>query len=243
MHELQAHKLASMFAKPITEREAPGYRDIVYKPQDFKSIRGLIAAGSRAVAAATERDATEEVEMPGGTKGGGVMWLERSAEVMPPKAIVNSSQLEKEICRVFANSVMFNADEKRGLGPAFGTRARRRALLDRGVGLPGTRTRQGRGADRHEDVDMGEESDEGRVDESGFVRDAREMFADVDQSVTNWRAAERQSLPEISVGSMRSAAGSVRDKTEDEEGAVEDGVAGDGLEEGESGATGRRREG
>lgn len=38
--------------------------------------------------------------------------LEKTADLIPPKAIVNSSQLEKEVMRMFANAVMFNPGEE-----------------------------------------------------------------------------------------------------------------------------------
>ena len=37
--------------------------------------------------------------------------LEKTADLIPPRAIVNSSQLEKEVMRMFANAVMFNPGE------------------------------------------------------------------------------------------------------------------------------------
>ncbi|KAL9036655.1 MAG: hypothetical protein Q9214_006038, partial [Letrouitia sp. 1 TL-2023] len=55
INDISAHKLASIFAKPITEREAPGYHSLVYRPQDLKSIKAAISAGSKALAVASER--------------------------------------------------------------------------------------------------------------------------------------------------------------------------------------------
>ena len=37
--------------------------------------------------------------------------LERTTDLIPPKAIVNAAQLEKEVYRMFANAVMFNPGE------------------------------------------------------------------------------------------------------------------------------------
>ena len=37
-----------------------------------------------------------------------MLQLPLSTDVIPPKAIVNSGQLEKEVMRMFANAVMFN---------------------------------------------------------------------------------------------------------------------------------------
>src|SRR5207248_6276649 len=44
-----------------------------------------------------------------------------SSDLVPPKGIVNSAQLEKELMRMFANAVMFNPDPSHGLGPFFDT--------------------------------------------------------------------------------------------------------------------------
>ncbi|MCJ1388438.1 hypothetical protein MMC18_001285 [Xylographa bjoerkii] len=167
MNDITTHKLASMFAKPLTEREAPGYKDIIYRPQDLKSIKAAIGAGSRALAA---MDDTGSPAI-GGTKGSASIWVEKTPDVIPPKGIVNSAQLEKEVCRIFANAVMFNPDPKHGLGPAFRTRSRRVAA---GMG------------DGNGDHIVFEEDDGG-----GLVRDTREMFETVEKSVSNWKAAER----------------------------------------------------
>lgn len=193
MNDVTAHKLASLFAKPLTEREAPGYKDLIYRPQDLKSIKSAISAGSRAVAAAA--DNTTTVGTPAGEAGSpgqgagtpsaaanknASLWIPKTADVVPPKGIVNSAQLERELMRMFANAVMFNPDTNRGFGPAF-------------------RFREPAGADGDDDGDGGageegqragtEDGEEG--DEGGVVRDTREMFAAVDKSVAAWRAAER----------------------------------------------------
>ncbi|MCJ1317647.1 hypothetical protein MMC15_002972 [Xylographa vitiligo] len=167
MNDITAHKLASMFAKPLTEREAPGYKDVIYRPQDLKSIKIAIGVGSRALAA---MDDTGSPAI-GGTKGSASIWVEKNADIIPPRGIVNSTQLEKEVWRIFANAVMFNPDPKHGLGPAFRTRSR---LVAAGKG------------DGDDDGIVIEEEDGG-----GVVRDTREMFETVEKSVSNWRAAER----------------------------------------------------
>jgi len=165
MNDITTHKLASMFAKPLTEREAPGYKNLIYRPQDLKSIKSAINAGSRAIAA------LEDTGSPAiGNKGSATLWVEKTADFVPPKSIVNSAQLEKEVCRIFANAVMFNPDPKHGLGPAFLTRAKRLA----------------KGEKIADEEDPVEEDDGG-----GVVRDTREMFEMVEKSVGNWRAAER----------------------------------------------------
>ncbi|MCJ1472060.1 hypothetical protein MMC13_000705 [Lambiella insularis] len=166
MNDITTHKLASMFAKPVTEREAPGYKNVIHRPQDLKSIRLAIGAGSRAVAAIDDSGSPAV----GGSKGSASIWVEKTADVIPPKGIVNSTQLEKELCRVFANAVMYNRDPKHGLGPAFRTRSK---VLAAGA------------ADDDGEIAVEEE------DGGGVVRDTREMFETVEKSLSEWRAAER----------------------------------------------------
>lgn len=192
MNDISAHKLASMFAKPLTEREAPGYKDLIYRPQDLKSIKSAIGAGSKALAAATtDNFSTSDVTSPGpmgqgtpNSKGASTSWVPATPDVVPPKGIVNSAQLEKELMRMFANAVMFNPDPKRGVGPAFRDRAaRRRRVDDDDVGETGMDV-----ADGEEDEPAEPQQEE---EEGGVVRDTREMFEAVERSVTAWRAAER----------------------------------------------------
>ena len=107
MNVISSHKHASLFAEPVRERQAEGYRDIIKRPQDLKSIRAAIAAGSRAVAAAVE----VQQGSPGSTSGsasGNAVVLPVSEALVPPKGIVNAAQLEQEVMRMFANAVMFN---------------------------------------------------------------------------------------------------------------------------------------
>ena len=193
MNDINSHKLASLFAKPITERDAPGYRSLIYRPQNLKSIRGAISAGSRAVtaaAAATEAppagaadDATSPPPAaPSAAAKAATLWVERSPDVEPPRGIVNSAQLEKEICRMFANAVMFNPDPQRGFGPVFAARDGAAAAT------PGLGARKGTHVDGENGLAAGiVENDEGVA----FVKDAREMFEGVERSVAAWRAAER----------------------------------------------------
>ncbi|KAK9892200.1 hypothetical protein WA026_019005 [Henosepilachna vigintioctopunctata] len=42
---LAAHKYSSLFLKPITEDQAPGYHSLIYKPMDFHTIRKNIENG------------------------------------------------------------------------------------------------------------------------------------------------------------------------------------------------------
>ena len=111
LNEIAAHRHGGQFQRPVREKDAPGYDEIIKRPQDLKSIKAAITAGSRAIAAAALKEST--AESPAGTpaKDTGTLALEKTADLMPPKAIVNSSQLEKEVMRMFANAVMFNPGE------------------------------------------------------------------------------------------------------------------------------------
>ena len=172
MNDISGHKLASMFAKPITDREAPGYKDLIFRPQDLKSIKSAIVAGSKALVSAADNaggiSASGEVGSPVAQPGGGTpstksssVWVPATADVVPPRGIVNSAQLEKELMRMFANAVMFNPDPKRGFGPAFWKRGGRGG---NGIGEAGSEAREA-------DV-TGRELEE---EEGGVVNDTREM--------------------------------------------------------------------
>jgi hypothetical protein len=184
MNDVTMHKHASIFAKPLAERDAPGYRDLIYRPQDLKSIKSSITQGSRAVTAATEAASTPAAdgESPAPNAStpskNAVLVLPKTEDVIPPKAIVNSAQLEKELIRMFANAVMFNPIPQRGFGPAFPM------ISDRGS---------------RESTQVPE------PDEGGIIKDTLEMFEDVEQAVTRWRAAERTAdeLASKSVLSLR----------------------------------------
>ncbi|GAB1204901.1 hypothetical protein APSETT445_003565 [Aspergillus pseudonomiae] len=170
MNDVTTHKHASIFTKPLTERDAPGYRDLIYRPQDLKSIKSSIHQGSKAVAAATEAANTPvaDGESPAPNAGtpskNAVLMLQKTEDVIPPKGIVNSAQLEKELIRMFTNAVMFNPLPQRGFGPAF----------------PMT-----------SDSGSRESTQVPELDEGGIINDTIEMFEDVEQAVTRWRAAER----------------------------------------------------
>ncbi|EED15476.1 conserved hypothetical protein [Talaromyces stipitatus ATCC 10500] len=197
MNDVAAHKHASIFAKPLTEREAPGYKDLIYRPQDLKSIRSALSQGNRAVAAATEAAAAEgESPLPtSGTPSKNTAWLPKTPDLIPPKAIVNSSQLEKELIRMFANAIMFNPapEAERGFGPSFR------------MVKPGESTATTRSASHPWDLDEG-----------GIIRDTREMCDDVEKAVTKWRAAERTTTTdETSNKSMLSLRGSSGDSNAD----------------------------
>ncbi|KAI5287460.1 hypothetical protein KEM54_005984 [Ascosphaera aggregata] len=167
MNDVAAHKCASIFAKPITERDAPGYHDLIYRPQDIKSIKSAIHQGSKAVAAALE--ASEEES----TAGNGLL-LERSADLIPPKSIINSAQLEMELIRMFANAIMFNPTPETTFGPAF---PMRREILN------------AKGNKGFTESTAAMESEE-PFQEGGIITDTLDMFEDVETAVKRWRAAE-----------------------------------------------------
>ncbi|KAF2190595.1 hypothetical protein K469DRAFT_721500 [Zopfia rhizophila CBS 207.26] len=107
MNDIGSHKHASTFTTAVKAKDAEGYYDIIKRPTDLKTIQKAIAAGAKVVAAAAS---DTPAGSPGG--GGGNVVLPLSADVIPPKAIVNSGQLEKELMRMFVNAVMFNAGEE-----------------------------------------------------------------------------------------------------------------------------------
>lgn len=155
LESISGHRNASTFAAPVKERDAPGYKTLILRPQDLKSIRTAITAGQRAATAAAPEDMNPNASS---------VWLPISEDLIPPKGIINYAQLEKELMRMFANAVMFNADPDRGFGRKW-----------QGIG-------KGKG-----DI-VGYE-----IDEDGVVKDTRAMFADVEKVVGSLRSAERRS--------------------------------------------------
>jgi hypothetical protein len=105
------HKHASIFARPLSERDAPGYKTLIHRPQDLKSIKAAVTRGSKVAIAAIEDAEQGTGEAP--TK------VQKTEDLVPPKGIVNMDQLEMELMRMFANAVMFNSlpETERGLGP------------------------------------------------------------------------------------------------------------------------------
>lgn len=107
MNDINSHKHASTFTGAVRAKDAEGYYEIIKRPTDLKSIQKAINQGAKQVAAA----ATDTpVGSPGG--GGGYVELPNIPENMPPRAIVNAAQLEKELMRMFVNAVMFNPGEE-----------------------------------------------------------------------------------------------------------------------------------
>ena len=169
MNDISTHKLGNLFAKPLTDREAPGYKDLIYRPQNLRSIRRAISEGGRALVKATE-DMGEEADSAN-------VWIPETPEVVPPDGIVNSTQLEKELMRIFANAIMFNPEvpSNRGIGTVF--RTRRRALEPKAV-------------DEEDEGQSEEEIVKGKQDVS-VVKDTREIYDAVEEKVAQWRSAEK----------------------------------------------------
>ena len=183
MTDITSHRLASLFAKPLTERDAPGYKDLILRPQDLKSIRGAISTGGRALTAALD-------DLGDSAGAGAHIWVPETEDLVPPKGIVNAGQLEKELMRIFANAVMFNPDvpENRGLGPAF--RTRRRLREGSSVGESSSQEETGKGT-----FEIGVAAPQ----EGDMVQDTRQVAKDVQESFVRWRAVDREREDDIAV--------------------------------------------
>ena len=209
LNEINAHKLAGIFAKALSERDAPGYKDHVHKPQDLKSIRAAVSRGAKSTLIAIEafeerasnatdgRDAAPQEKTPvqdsgehtrsidpfAGERalGNGVYLVKPSEDLLAPKGIVNSAQLEVELVRVFANAVMFNPlpSSERGFGGSL--RLRRRG---------GDVTAQHMQGDHDQRAESSESGDSSSSEAGGIISDTREMFEDVMALVRKWREAE-----------------------------------------------------
>ncbi|KAJ8125242.1 hypothetical protein O1611_g8396 [Lasiodiplodia mahajangana] len=112
LDQIIGHRYANMFAHPIKTRLAPGYYDIILRPQDLKGIQKAITAGSKAAAATV-------ATMPDVDPNSPAVWLPISIDLVPPRGIINIAQLERELIHMFANAIMYNPDPQRGLGPSF----------------------------------------------------------------------------------------------------------------------------
>jgi hypothetical protein len=114
INDITQHKHAGPFQKPVREKDAEGYTTIIKRPQDLKSIKAAITFGSRAINAATA-SLDSPATTPSTSSSASLVLLDKTADLIPPKAIVNSSQLEKEVMRMFANAVMFNPGNTEGM--------------------------------------------------------------------------------------------------------------------------------
>lgn len=234
LNEISSHKLAGIFAKPLSERDAPGYKSLINRPQDLKSVKAAITKGSKAALVAIEElessmangpaesGKTDSTSAPTnnaaatstlmnnnhnseGPIGNGFYLVQATEDLMPPKAIANSSQLETELVRMFANAVMFNPlpTSERGFGRALRLRkhggelraygARNARDNDENNSADDAESRSERGeseatvatTSESESSSFGSGSDEG-----GIIADAREMFEDVERLVARWRDLE-----------------------------------------------------
>ena len=172
LESIAGHKNASTFSYPVKERDAPGYKNLILRPQDLKSIRSAITAGSRAAAAVVADDPSLNVNPAASS-----LLLPISEDLIPPRGIINYAQLEKELMRMFANAIMFNADPDRGLGRRF----------------------HENGKDKGDVVGY-------EFDVDGIVKDTKAMFADVEKVVGSLRSAERRSEEMRESSTVRQAA-------------------------------------
>lgn len=169
LDQIGSHRDANMFAHPIRERDAPNYSGIVLQPTNIMSIKKAITHGNRVATQAA-------ANLPGGDPGTPVVLLPISEDLVPPKAIINSAQLERELVHMFCNAVMYNPDPDRGPGPAF---------------MKGSHGQGGDDSLRYE------------VDEFGVVRNTRKMFVEVEKLLGDLRNAESQrGVPTTSLVSM-----------------------------------------
>ncbi|EPE07132.1 hmg-i hmg- dna-binding protein [Ophiostoma piceae UAMH 11346] len=176
LDQISSHRHANMFAHKIRDRDAPGYGSIVRHPVDLKSIRMAITQGNKAAtqAAAALLESAEASDdtatLASLAPDMGSVWLPISEDLVPPRGIINSSQLESELVHMFANAVMYNPDSHRGPGPAFVLR------------------------DGEDEDEWGEGNDNARyeVDEDGVVNDTRDMYVEVEKLLSEMRSAERQ---------------------------------------------------
>ena len=130
-----SHRFAHLFSAPVHDKFAPGYKSLIYTPQDLKSlsplallllpvllltwglgIKAAVKAGAASLlslptsssAAATPTTDTAPVYTLPTTSTSTSITTPATTANTPPKGIVNSQQLEKELFRMFANAVMYN---------------------------------------------------------------------------------------------------------------------------------------
>ncbi|KAG6029802.1 hypothetical protein E4U41_000271, partial [Claviceps citrina] len=157
LDQISSHRDANMFATGVRERDAPNYRQIVLQPQDITSIRSAIKQGNKAALQAASN-------LPGGDPGTASVWLPISEDLVPPRGIINSAQLERELVHMFCNAIMYNPDPDRGPGPSF--------------------------LKRNQDAE--EEVVGYHLDENGVVKNTRSMFVEVEKLLGDLRSAEKE---------------------------------------------------
>ncbi|KAG0725015.1 Bromodomain-containing protein 8 [Chionoecetes opilio] len=55
-NDIAAHKFASLFLRPITDDQAPGYHSVVYRAMDLQKIKRNIESGAIRTTAEFQRD-------------------------------------------------------------------------------------------------------------------------------------------------------------------------------------------
>lgn len=189
LDQISSHRDANMFATALREKDAPNYRQIVLQPQDITSIRSAIKAGNKAALQAA-------ANLPGGDPGTASVWLPISDDLVPPRGIINSAHLERELVHMFCNAIMYNPDPDRGPGPAFIRRSH---------------------SDEEEIVGY-------RLDENGVVKNTQSMFLEVEKLLGDLRAAEKdRGIPPISTTRQGSVATPAEDTAEEEDELAGDG--------------------
>jgi hypothetical protein len=111
--EINSHKHAGLFSNPVRERDAEGYSSMIRRPTDLKTVKAAIQAGARAIN--NDESANAAISASGtatSSRDATALLLPWSEDLVPPKGIVNSAQLEKELMRMFANAVMFNPGDE-----------------------------------------------------------------------------------------------------------------------------------
>lgn len=192
LEQISGHRHANMFAHPIKEGNAPGYPTIVLHPQDLKSIRMSITAGNKAAVAAAQA-------LPGGDPGTSVVWLPISEELVPPKGIINSAQLERELLHMFTNAIMYNPDPNRGPGPAF-KRGPRGESGSGGADAGGDDGGHRHHYHHHHDgAGVGADGDAlgYEVDENGVVKATRNMYLEAKKVMADLRSAEKGRVGDV----------------------------------------------
>ncbi|ODA80959.1 hypothetical protein RJ55_03919 [Drechmeria coniospora] len=197
LDQISSHRDANMFATGVREKDAPNYRQIVLQPQDITSIRAAIKQGNKAAVQAAN-------SLPGGDPGTASVLLPFSEDLVPPRGIVNSAQLERELVHMFCNAIMYNPDPDRGPGPAFMRRSQ-----------------------EEEEEIVGY-----HLDENGVVKNTRCMFVEVEKLLGELRSAEKgRGVPSTAAAAAAAAAGGGQASAPspaDDTAEDEDELAGDG---------------
>jgi hypothetical protein len=195
LDQISSHRDANMFATALRERDAPNYRQIVLQPQDITSIRSAIKHGNKAAVQAAN-------SLNNGDPGTTSVLLPISEDLVPPKGIINSAQLERELVHMFCNAIMYNPDPDRGPGQSFMKRTQ-----------------------EEEEEILGY-----HLDENGIVRNTQSMFIEVEKLLGDLRAAEKDRIAPPSSTPRPTSVATPADDTaaeeEDETGAEGEGGSG-----------------